>query len=64
MQDEPFQSMTEVEQPPAACLMLRRSILMPLSLFDEQFPIFITMWTCADGYTITDIGYSCCRKPR
>lgn len=39
MHDEPFDSMTEVEQPPAACLMLRRSILMPL-LFDEQFPIF------------------------
>ena len=40
MHDEPFQSMTEVEQPPAACLMLRQSILMPPSLFDEQFPIF------------------------
>ena len=39
MHDEPFESMTEVEQPPAACLMLRRSILMPL-LFDERFPIF------------------------
>jgi N-acetylglucosaminyl-diphospho-decaprenol L-rhamnosyltransferase len=40
MYDEPFQSMTEVEQPPAACLMLRQSILAPSSLFDEQFPIF------------------------
>ena len=40
MSDEPFQSVTEVEQPPAACLMLRQSILTPRSLFDEQFPIF------------------------
>jgi GT2 family glycosyltransferase len=40
MQDEPFQSVTEVEQPPAACLMLRHSILNRQALFDEQFPIF------------------------
>ena len=40
MHDEPFQSVTEIEQPPAACLMLRRSVLNPQALFDEQFPIF------------------------
>lgn len=40
MHDEPFQSVTEIEQPPAACLMLRQSILNPRALFDEQFPIF------------------------
>lgn len=40
MLDEPFDVLTEVEQPPAACLMLRRSVLPPVGLFDERFPIF------------------------
>ncbi len=40
MLDESFDVLTEVEQPPAACLMLRRSVLAPERLFDERFPIF------------------------
>ena len=40
MLDEPFDVVTEIEQPPAACLMLRRSVLAAESLFDERFPIF------------------------
>lgn len=40
MLDEPFEAVTEIEQPPAACLMLRRSVIAPESLFDERFPIF------------------------
>lgn len=40
MLDEPFDVLTEIEQPPAACLMLRRSVLASGSLFDERFPIF------------------------
>jgi N-acetylglucosaminyl-diphospho-decaprenol L-rhamnosyltransferase len=40
MHDESFENVMEIEQPPAACLLLRRSILDPDRLFDEQFPIF------------------------
>ena len=40
MLDESYDSVIEVEQPPAACLMLRRSVLDPHALFDERFPIF------------------------
>ncbi len=40
MLDEPFDVVTEVEQPPAACLMLRRSVIETEWLFDERFPIF------------------------
>lgn len=40
MLDEPFDVLTEVEQPPAACLMLRRSTVGTERLFDERFPIF------------------------
>lgn len=40
MLDEPFEVVTEIEQPPAACLMLRRSIVGTERLFDERFPIF------------------------
>jgi N-acetylglucosaminyl-diphospho-decaprenol L-rhamnosyltransferase len=40
MLDEPFEVVTEIEQPPAACLMLRRSIVGTELLFDERFPIF------------------------
>lgn len=40
MLDEPFDAVTEIEQPPAACLMLRRSVIAPESLLDERFPIF------------------------
>ena len=40
MLDEPFDVVTEVEQPPAACLMLRRAIVGTERLFDERFPIF------------------------
>ncbi len=40
MLDEPFDVVTEIEQPPAACLMLRRSVVDPEALFDERFPIF------------------------
>ncbi len=40
MLDEPFDMVTEVEQPPAACLMLRRSTIETETLFDERFPIF------------------------
>ena len=57
MSDEPFRSVTEVEQPPAACLMLRQSILTPRSLFDEQFPIFyndvdLCRWLYDHGHRI------------
>ena len=40
MLDEPFDVVTEIEQPPAACLMLRRSVIASKRLFDERFPIF------------------------
>lgn len=40
MRDEPFDVVTEIEQPPAACLMLRRSVIGTEQLFDERFPIF------------------------
>ena len=40
MLDTPFDTVTEVEQPPAACLMLRRSLFGREPLFDERFPIF------------------------
>lgn len=40
MQDESFDVVTEVEQPPAACLMVRQSVIGAESLFDERFPIF------------------------
>lgn len=40
MLDEPFDVVTEIEQPPAACLMLRRSVVTTGRLFDERFPIF------------------------
>lgn len=40
MLDEPFNVVTEIEQPPAACLMLRRSVIASEMLFDERFPIF------------------------
>ena len=40
MLDKPFDAVTEIEQPPAACLMLRRSVIETETLFDEQFPIF------------------------
>jgi hypothetical protein len=40
MLDEPFDVVTEIEQPPAACLMLRRSVIETERLFDERFPIF------------------------
>jgi N-acetylglucosaminyl-diphospho-decaprenol L-rhamnosyltransferase len=40
MQDESFENVMEIEQPPAACLLLRRSVLDPDGLFDERFPIF------------------------
>lgn len=40
MLDKPFDVVTEIEQPPAACLMLRRSVLETEGLFDERFPIF------------------------
>lgn len=40
MLDKPFDAVTEIEQPPAACLMLRRSVLETEGLFDERFPIF------------------------
>lgn len=40
MLNEPFDVVTEIEQPPAACLMLRRSVIGTKQLFDERFPIF------------------------
>jgi len=40
MRDESFESVTEIEQPPAACLMVRRSVIATEELFDERFPIF------------------------
>lgn len=40
MLDTSFDTVTEVEQPPAACLMLRRSLFGREPLFDERFPIF------------------------
>ena len=40
MLDESFDAVMEIEQPPAACLMLRRSVIAMAGLFDEQFPIF------------------------
>lgn len=40
MLDESFDAVTEIEQPPAACLMLRRSVIETERLFDERFPIF------------------------
>ncbi|MEQ1795160.1 MAG: glycosyltransferase family 2 protein, partial [Nitrospira sp.] len=38
--NETFDVVTEIEQPPAACLMLRRSVIGAKPLFDERFPIF------------------------
>ncbi|OQW67207.1 MAG: hypothetical protein BVN29_02795 [Nitrospira sp. ST-bin5] len=38
--DESFDTVMEIEQPPAACLMLRRSTIGAEALFDERFPIF------------------------
>ena len=38
--DEPFDQIIQVEQPPAACLLLRRSVLGHDTIFDERFPIF------------------------
>jgi N-acetylglucosaminyl-diphospho-decaprenol L-rhamnosyltransferase len=40
MLDESFDAVIEIEQPPAACLMLRKSVIVTAELFDEQFPIF------------------------
>jgi len=40
MLDASCQAVIEIEQPPAACLMLRRSVLEEGDLFDERFPIF------------------------
>lgn len=40
MLDEPFDVVTMIEQPPAACLMLRRSVITGEPVFDERFPIF------------------------
>lgn len=40
MLDDACEAVMEIEQPPAACLMLRRTVLDPRSLFDERFPIF------------------------
>lgn len=40
MRDDSFESVMEIEQPPAACLMVRRSVIATDQLFDERFPIF------------------------
>ncbi|MFO0707242.1 MAG: glycosyltransferase family 2 protein [Nitrospira sp.] len=40
MLDVPFDTVTDVEQPPAACLMLRRSLFGREPIFDDRFPIF------------------------
>lgn len=39
MRDDAFDSVREVEQPPATCLMLRRSLLSGQTVLDERFPI-------------------------
>ena len=40
MVEETFDRILEIEQPPAACLMLRHSMLQQQAIFDERFPIF------------------------
>ncbi len=40
MLDGTQEAVMEIEQPPAACLMVRRSVLERTGLFDERFPIF------------------------
>jgi hypothetical protein len=39
MAEEAFDQVVAVEQPPAACLMLRRDLLPRHAVFDERFPI-------------------------
>ena len=40
MADQPFDRVVKVEQPPAACLLIRRDRVPGAVLFDERFPIF------------------------
>jgi len=40
MLDDDFSAQMQIDQPPAACLMIRREVLDQIGLMDEQFPIF------------------------